>query len=104
MQGKLKSIKQLEEKLESLTITPEQLRSYGIKISYDGIRKTALDLLGYPNIDWNKLREIWPELNMGSSVSYLHNAKAPLPVIQVADTGIQYLNDDGMDAVDTEKM
>ncbi|BET36862.1 tRNA uridine-5-carboxymethylaminomethyl(34) synthesis enzyme MnmG [Wolbachia pipientis] len=103
LQGKLKSIKQLEEKLESLTITPEQLRSYGIKISYDGIRKTALDLLGYPNIDWNKLREIWPELNMGSSVSYLHNAKAPLPVIQVADTGIQYLNDDGMDAVDTEK-
>ncbi|RDD35382.1 tRNA uridine 5-carboxymethylaminomethyl modification enzyme MnmG [Wolbachia endosymbiont of Cylisticus convexus] len=64
LQSKLKSIKQLEEKLESLTITPEQLRSYGIKISYDGIRKTALDLLGYPNIDWNKLREIWPELNM----------------------------------------
>nr|CAH7715559.1 unnamed protein product [Callosobruchus chinensis] len=51
LQGKLKSIKQLKEKLESLTITPEQLRSYGIKISY----------------------------------------------------GIQYLNDDRMDAVDTEK-
>ncbi len=63
LQNKLKSIKQLEEKLESLTITPEQLRFYGVKISYDGIRKTALDLLGYPNIDWNKLREIWPELN-----------------------------------------
>nr|CAH7715569.1 unnamed protein product [Callosobruchus chinensis] len=70
LQGKLKSIKQLKEKLESLTITPEQLRSYGIKISYDGIRKTALDLLGYPNIDWNKLREIWLELNMDSSEIY----------------------------------
>ncbi|UIP92252.1 tRNA uridine-5-carboxymethylaminomethyl(34) synthesis enzyme MnmG [Wolbachia endosymbiont of Anopheles demeilloni] len=103
LQGKLKSIKQLEEKLESLTITPEQLRSYGIKISYDGIRKTALDLLGYPNIDWNKLQEIWPELNMDFSVSYLHNTKAPLPVIPVLDTGIQYLNDDRVDAVDTEK-
>nr|CAH7715556.1 unnamed protein product [Callosobruchus chinensis] len=73
LQGKLKSIKQLKEKLESLTITPEQLRSYGIKISYDGIRKTALDLLGYPNIDWNKLREIWLELNMDSSVSIAKN-------------------------------
>ncbi len=62
LQNKLESIKQLEEKLGSLTITPEQLRSYGIKISYDGIRKTALDLLSYPNIDWNKLQEIWPEL------------------------------------------
>ncbi|MBV2145291.1 MULTISPECIES: tRNA uridine-5-carboxymethylaminomethyl(34) synthesis enzyme MnmG [unclassified Wolbachia] len=63
LQNKLESIKQLEEKLGSLTITPEQLRSYGIKISYDGIRKTALDLLSYPNIDWNKLQEIWPELS-----------------------------------------
>ncbi|MGL9718067.1 MAG: tRNA uridine-5-carboxymethylaminomethyl(34) synthesis enzyme MnmG [Wolbachia sp.] len=62
LQSKLKSIKQLEEKLESLTITPEQLRFHGIKISYDGIRKTALDLLSYPNIDWDRLQEIWPEL------------------------------------------
>lgn len=72
LQNKLKSIKQLEEKLESLTITPEQLRFYGIKISYDGIRKTALDLLNYPNIDWNKLQEIWQELN---SIACLNNTK-----------------------------
>ncbi|MDG7057178.1 MAG: tRNA uridine-5-carboxymethylaminomethyl(34) synthesis enzyme MnmG [Wolbachia endosymbiont of Penenirmus auritus] len=72
LQNKLKSIKQLEEKLESLKITPEQLRFYGIKISYDGIRKTALDLLSYPNIDWNKLQEIWPELH---SIACLNNTK-----------------------------
>jgi len=93
LQNKLKSIKQLEEKLGSLTITPEQLRSYGIKISYDGIRKTALDLLSYPNIDWNKLQEIWPELNSitrcttdtgSSSVISGHSH-----IIRVADTGIQ---------------
>ncbi|WP_353288065.1 tRNA uridine-5-carboxymethylaminomethyl(34) synthesis enzyme MnmG [Wolbachia endosymbiont (group B) of Gerris lacustris] len=89
LQGKLESIKQLEEKLESLTITPEQLRSYGIKISYDGIRKTALDLLGYPNIDWNKLREIWPELN---STTCWNNTRVdvadtkPSPVIPVHNT------------------
>ncbi|MDD9331411.1 MAG: tRNA uridine-5-carboxymethylaminomethyl(34) synthesis enzyme MnmG [Wolbachia sp.] len=63
LQGKLESIKQLEEKLRSLSITPEQLASYGIKISYDGVRKTALDLLGYSNIGWRKLKEVWPELN-----------------------------------------
>ncbi|MCA4774304.1 tRNA uridine-5-carboxymethylaminomethyl(34) synthesis enzyme MnmG [Wolbachia endosymbiont of Mansonella perstans] len=72
LQNKLKSIKQLKEKLKSLKITPEQLRFYGIKISYDGIRKTALDLLSYPNIDWNKLQEIWPELN---SIACLNNIK-----------------------------
>ncbi|CCF78351.1 tRNA uridine 5-carboxymethylaminomethyl modificat ion enzyme GidA [Wolbachia endosymbiont of Onchocerca ochengi] len=62
LQSKLKSIKQLKKNLESLTITPEQLRFYGIKTSYDGMRKTALDLLSYPNINWNKLQEIWLEL------------------------------------------
>ncbi|MFP3036046.1 MAG: tRNA uridine-5-carboxymethylaminomethyl(34) synthesis enzyme MnmG [Wolbachia sp.] len=72
LQNKLKSINQLEEKLESLKITPEQLRFYGIKISYDGIRKTALDLLSHPNIDWNKLQEIWLELN---SITCLNNTK-----------------------------
>ncbi|WP_341808237.1 tRNA uridine-5-carboxymethylaminomethyl(34) synthesis enzyme MnmG [Wolbachia endosymbiont (group E) of Neria commutata] len=70
LQSKLKSINQLEEKLKSLTIIPEQLSSYGIKISYDGIRKTALDLLSYPNIDWNKLKQIWPELNAIQSEIY----------------------------------
>ncbi|WP_341812295.1 tRNA uridine-5-carboxymethylaminomethyl(34) synthesis enzyme MnmG [Wolbachia endosymbiont (group A) of Conops quadrifasciatus] len=93
LQNKLKSIKQLEEKLGSLTITPEQLRSYGIKISYDGIRKTALDLLSYPNIDWNKLQEIWPELSSitrcitdtgSSSVISGHSH-----IIPVRDTRIQ---------------
>ncbi|WP_265040274.1 tRNA uridine-5-carboxymethylaminomethyl(34) synthesis enzyme MnmG [Wolbachia endosymbiont (group A) of Trypoxylon clavicerum] len=107
LQNKLESIKQLEEKLGSLTITPEQLRSYGIKISYDGIRKTALDLLSYPNIDWNKLQEIWPELSSvtrcttdtgSSSVISGHSH-----VIRVADTGIQHWNDNKTDAADTGK-
>ncbi|MDR2609677.1 MAG: tRNA uridine-5-carboxymethylaminomethyl(34) synthesis enzyme MnmG, partial [Rickettsiales bacterium] len=92
LQNKLKSIKQLEEKLESLKITPEQLRFYGIKISYDGIRKTALDLLSYLNIDWNKLQEIWPELN---SVTRWNDTRMDAantgssPVIPVLDAGIQ---------------
>ncbi|MCV3769399.1 MAG: tRNA uridine-5-carboxymethylaminomethyl(34) synthesis enzyme MnmG [Wolbachia pipientis] len=63
LQSKLKSIKQLKESLENLIITPEQLKFYGIKISYDGIKKTALDLLSYPNINWDKLQKVWPELN-----------------------------------------
>ncbi len=91
LQNKLKSIKQLEEKLESLKITPEQLRFCGIKISHDGIRKTALDLLSYPNIDWNKLQEIWPEL---TNVTRWNDNKADQTVIQVVDTRIQKKNAD----------
>ncbi|QKX00940.1 tRNA uridine-5-carboxymethylaminomethyl(34) synthesis enzyme MnmG [Wolbachia endosymbiont of Dipetalonema caudispina] len=63
LQSKLQFIKQLKKSLENLIITPEQLKFYGIKISYDGIKKTALDLLSYPNINWDKLQKVWPELN-----------------------------------------
>lgn len=69
LQSKLKSIKQLEKELESLTTTTEQLISRGIKISNDGVRKTALDLLSYPNIGWNELYEVWPELNVTQNES-----------------------------------
>ncbi|WFW29500.1 MAG: tRNA uridine-5-carboxymethylaminomethyl(34) synthesis enzyme MnmG [Wolbachia endosymbiont of Menacanthus eurysternus] len=64
LECKLRLIKQLKNKLENLKISPEQLRFHDIKVSCDGIKKTALDLLGYPNINWNKLQEIWPELNV----------------------------------------
>ncbi|OEY86411.1 tRNA uridine-5-carboxymethylaminomethyl(34) synthesis enzyme MnmG [Wolbachia pipientis] len=63
LKKKLESIEYAEEKLRSLTITPEQLASYGIKISYDGIKKTGLDLLSYSNITLKRLKEIWPELS-----------------------------------------
>ncbi|MGL9733023.1 MAG: tRNA uridine-5-carboxymethylaminomethyl(34) synthesis enzyme MnmG [Wolbachia sp.] len=91
LQNKLKSIKQLEGKLKNLKITPEQLRFYGIKISYDGIKKTALDLLSYPNINWNKLQEIWTELN---NVTLWSDTRMDIAnigsssVIQVLDTKI----------------
>lgn len=64
LKDKLNSIEQLEEKLGNLIITPEKLASYGIKISYDGIKKTALNLLSYPNINLDELGKIWPELNI----------------------------------------
>lgn len=64
LQNKLQSVIQLEAKLKNLTITPEGLAPYGIKISYDGVKKTALDLLSYPNVTLNKLEKIWPELNI----------------------------------------
>lgn len=83
LQTKLEAIKQLEEKLKSLTTSTEKLISCGIKISNDGVRKTALDLLSYPNISWNELYEVWPELNA------LQSEPSTQPsVIPVFDTGM----------------
>ncbi|MEX0808805.1 MAG: tRNA uridine-5-carboxymethylaminomethyl(34) synthesis enzyme MnmG [Dongiaceae bacterium] len=48
---------------ESLSETPDFLRNQGIPVNRDGIRRSAADLLGYPEITLARLAAIWPELS-----------------------------------------
>ncbi|RFB87281.1 tRNA uridine-5-carboxymethylaminomethyl(34) synthesis enzyme MnmG [Rhizobium leguminosarum bv. trifolii] len=47
--------------LQSLTVTPNEARRVGLNINLDGQRRTAYDLLSYPNYDFNALRAVWPD-------------------------------------------
>jgi len=51
------------EKTKELTITPNQASRYALHLNQDGVRRSAYDLLSYPDIDLEKLKAIWPELN-----------------------------------------
>jgi tRNA uridine 5-carboxymethylaminomethyl modification enzyme len=46
----------------SLTLTPNEAVRHGLKLNQDGIRRSAFDLLAYPDIDLARLGAIWPEL------------------------------------------
>ena len=46
----------------SISATPNELGRHGFKINKDGLRRTALDLLAYPEITVAKLSKIWPKL------------------------------------------
>lgn len=46
----------------SLSITPTEAVRNGLKLNQDGIRRTAFDLLAYPDVDLARLAAIWPEL------------------------------------------
>lgn len=46
----------------SLSLTPNQANLHGLKLNQDGQRRTAYDLLAYPDIDVARLSVIWPEL------------------------------------------
>ena len=48
--------------MASLSLTPNEAGEVGIRLNRDGIRRTAFDLLAYPNVDWEQLMLIWPEL------------------------------------------
>ena len=56
--------------LSSLTVTPNEARKSGLKLNLDGQRRTAYDLLSYPDFALDDLKRIWPELGtIGGSVS-----------------------------------
>jgi tRNA uridine 5-carboxymethylaminomethyl modification enzyme len=47
---------------KALSITPNEARKHGLDLNQDGVRRSAFDLLAYPDIDLIRLRNIWPEL------------------------------------------
>jgi tRNA uridine 5-carboxymethylaminomethyl modification enzyme len=47
----------------SLTITPNEAGKFGLTLNKDGQRRSAFELLSYPDIGWTEVRSIWPELS-----------------------------------------
>src|SRR6201747_931122 len=47
---------------KSLAITPNQATRHGLSLNHDGVRRSAFELLAYPEIGWAEVRAIWPEL------------------------------------------
>jgi tRNA uridine 5-carboxymethylaminomethyl modification enzyme len=48
--------------LSQKTLTPSKAEQIGIEINKDGRRRTAFELLAYPDMSFRRLVEIWPEL------------------------------------------
>jgi tRNA uridine 5-carboxymethylaminomethyl modification enzyme len=46
----------------SLAITPTEAARHGLALNRDGQRRTAFELLSYPNLGFADVRRIWPEL------------------------------------------
>jgi tRNA uridine 5-carboxymethylaminomethyl modification enzyme len=47
----------------SLSLTPAEGRARGLGLSQDGVRRNALEMLAYPDINLDRLAAIWPELS-----------------------------------------
>ena len=48
---------------QSLSLTPNEAARYGLALNKDGQRRSAFELLAYPEIGWEQVRSIWPELS-----------------------------------------
>jgi tRNA uridine 5-carboxymethylaminomethyl modification enzyme len=48
---------------QSLKLTPNEAAKHGLSLNKDGQRRSAFELLAYPEIGWTEVRNIWPELS-----------------------------------------
>ncbi|HYL32170.1 MAG TPA: tRNA uridine-5-carboxymethylaminomethyl(34) synthesis enzyme MnmG [Stellaceae bacterium] len=59
---KAEALEQARAQVRRLSMTPSELRRHGLAINADGIRRSAADLLAYPDIKLARLAAVWPEL------------------------------------------
>ena len=57
---KIHALDKAKALLSSYSITPTQAKKAGISIKQDGIRRSAMELLSFKDVDFNKLEHIWP--------------------------------------------
>ncbi len=48
--------------LQSLSLTPNEAARHGVSVNRDGRRRTAFELLAFPEVDLERLAAIWPEV------------------------------------------
>jgi tRNA uridine 5-carboxymethylaminomethyl modification enzyme len=48
---------------QALSITPNEAEKYGISLNRDGQRRTAFELLSYPQLGFAEVARIWPQFN-----------------------------------------
>jgi tRNA uridine 5-carboxymethylaminomethyl modification enzyme len=62
-EAKQQQLNVARETMQSLNALPIDLERLGYKINQDGVRRTAHDLMRYPEIDFAVLKQIWPQLD-----------------------------------------
>ena len=60
--SKIQALRALRGQVEALSLTPNAAARFGITLNRDGIRRSGFDLLSRPDIGWDDLARVWPEL------------------------------------------
>ncbi|WP_026380533.1 tRNA uridine-5-carboxymethylaminomethyl(34) synthesis enzyme MnmG [Afifella pfennigii] len=59
---KMAELARLRELLNAKSLTPNEAARHGLAVNQDGIRRSAFELLAYPDLPYARLATIWPEL------------------------------------------
>lgn len=76
---KSESLKAGRVLLDTLSVSPNEARKAGLMVNEDGKRRTAFDLLSYPDIGIDDLTRLWPQLG-----------DIPVPIMEQVSIDAQY--------------
>lgn len=60
-------IERLRVELQALQVTPQQAEAGGLQLNRDGLRRSAYQILSYPDVSFAQLAAIWPQLGRYST-------------------------------------
>ncbi len=61
--AKQQQLRQDREMVEQLLITPAGLEKYGVTVKQDGVRRSAFNVMSYPDVSRETILAIWPGLS-----------------------------------------
>jgi tRNA uridine 5-carboxymethylaminomethyl modification enzyme len=61
--AKMAALEAAKSLAKSLTLTPNEAGRFGLALNKDGQRRSAFELLAYPEIGWTEVQRIWPQLS-----------------------------------------
>ncbi|MBY0382690.1 MAG: tRNA uridine-5-carboxymethylaminomethyl(34) synthesis enzyme MnmG [Xanthobacteraceae bacterium] len=60
--AKMAALTSAKEMAKALSVTPTEGLKHGLSLNRDGQRRSAFELLAYPDIGWETVTKIWPQL------------------------------------------
>ena len=85
----------------SLSVTPNEAARYGLSLNHDGHRRSAFELLSYPEIGWHDVAAIWPELSVVDPAIAIHleiDAKYDVYLKRQTSDVEAFRRDEGLDS------
>ncbi len=70
--AKMTALAAAKARAKSLTLTPNEAARYGLALNRDGQRRSAFELLAYPELGWPEVCGVWPELSAIDPVIAFH--------------------------------
>jgi tRNA uridine 5-carboxymethylaminomethyl modification enzyme len=61
--SKMAALEAAKSLAQSLTLTPNEAARHGLALNKDGQRRSAFELMAYPEVGWAEVKSIWPELS-----------------------------------------